>query len=175
MAMLSIDRTNVDNRYTILPEMPLITATETLEWVTRIFISGTLSETRTALAQYPAISISYQFEVGVSNRAWLESLIIESQTPSTNPRNEYVLPFFPYHMPATVSGNTLTANPANDPVNNLTTIRYPYGNYYLKYDRHRFFYDKTPITAAPYTAGDEVWVAPCFVAFIMPSISLTLC
>ena len=172
MAKLQVDRANIDNKYSIIPAMPLPTATETLEWVTRIFISGTLSETRTALAQYPAITINYKFQLGLGNRPWLETLAMEAQLPSTNPRNEYVLPYFPHGMPATVSGNTLTANTAVDPVNSLTAIRYPYNRYYLKYDRYRFIYDQLPITAAPFRDGDEVWITPCFVAFIDPAVVL---
>lgn len=169
-----VDRANIDSRYTIMPAMPLPTATETLEWVTRIFIASNLRENRTALAQYPAISIDYQFEVNLATRGWLTSLAEEAQAPATTARNEWVLPYFPHGRRGIVaSGNRLTARNIQDEINNISpATNYPMGQYYLKYDRYRFFYDRTPMTASPFNVGDEVWVVPCFIAYINQNISL---
>ena len=175
---LQVDRAAVDNRYTIMPVMPLPTAIEYLEWVTNIFISSDLSETRTALAPYPSISITYLFEVGLSNRDWLASLVTEGQQPADNPRNEWVLPYFPHAMAGRVSSGNLTPVPVTDPVNGFQADNYAFGDYYLLFDRHRFIYGRLATSGTPlvqttaFSEDDEVWIVPCYVAYIDPKVKL---
>lgn len=171
-----VDRSEVPAKYSVLSILPLPQAKEQLTWTTNIFIAADLSESRVALTQYPAITITYNFVLNSINRSFLESLITA--------KNEWVIPYLPHSTPAVVVGDDLLVGSVNG-------IYYPYYKYYLALTREAMVYRSisspagdgsavalTEMIDPPYfdmvkQVTSYKLIAPCFVAQLMTQIQYT--
>ena len=173
-----VNRTAISDDYEILPLVPLPTATETLTWCTRIFIAADLSESRQSLADYPAITIEYEFVLKPSTQSFLESL------PTAKPY--WVIPFYPHYTSATYIPAVLRGVIYGPFARRLgfgsPATYYPYGDYCVMYDRTQMIYfrtDNPPAGVSDLTLLDPLqlftfrqptFVAPAFVAQIDPQV-----
>ena len=160
-----LDRSEIDDRYSVLPYVPLPQAVEELKWVTNIFVSADLTETRRSLADYPAITITYQVVLTPDTRVWADSLYAVA-------RNTWILPYYPHLTTGRVlrSGQLVVASPGGH--------SYPYHEYVCVYTNERMVYRKittqsgdstdinliNPVT--DFQSGQSVFVVPCFKANI---------
>ena len=176
--MLIVDRTAVPADYEVLPLVPLPTATETLTWCTRVFIAADLSESRQSLADYPAITIDYEFVLKPSTQSFLDTL--------STAKPNWLVPFFPHYTRATfipaVLRGVIYGPFARRHSFGSPAAYYPYQTYCVVYDRTRMVYCLTgnpapgdsdlvlsaPSTFQPWT--EPLFVAPAFVAQLQPQI-----
>lgn len=174
-----VNRDEVETRYVVLPYMPLPTASEQIKWCTNTFISADLSETRQALAQYPAINITYSFIIkdprdhritGDQNRG----LSFFNQLEKTL-GNEWMLPYYPHMTRGYVLSDGQLA------ITSVGGHSYPYHEYCCVVNKTRIDYKAistrtgdgsgvrlvTPFTD-PHLWRQQSYVVPCFRAFIDP-------
>ena len=160
---MELDRTVIDDSYSVLPFIPAVPAKETLQWCTNIFISAVLSETRSALADYPAIMIVYTIVLTPDTRAFVETL------PETA-KSDWVVPYFPHITSATQ---------ADDRSVTISSIEgstyYPYDEFCVLYDYHNLVYCKVDKTtkaiiepASLPRFGYPMFAVPAFKAQITP-------
>ena len=169
---LLLNRDEIDEKYSVLPFLPLPRATEQITWVTNIFVSADLSERRNSLARYPAIRITYEFVITPDTRDWLDELI-------TSAKNEWVLPYFP-HM---TFGRRLPSGQII--ITSVGGHDYPYHKYCCVYSSARMIYKEitttagnssdvrlsSPIGSGLFNSEQQLFVAPCFVAILHPVFS----
>lgn len=162
-----LDRRAVPTEFDVLPAIPLPDGTETLVWVTNIFIASNLSETRNSLTPYPATTITYNFNLRCKiAKTWLAGLATAS--------NRWMLPYFPYFSYGTITSGRLTFD---------SSVHFPYYKYLLIYRFGNLKYHA--ITTATNTSADvvvtgnidlpdgRVAVAPCFEAILGKAIKYT--
>lgn len=162
-----LDRRAVPTYYDVLPAIPLPDGEETLTWVSNIFIASDLSETRTSLTPYPAITVTYNFNLRCSiAKTWLASL------PTA--QNRWMLPYFPYLSQGTVANGNLTFD---------TNVHYPYDSFLLtfSYGRLRYYGISTAsgnssdvvIYGVAENPTGKVVVCPCFEAIMTDNVKFT--
>ena len=157
--MPQIDRDAINEKYTVLTFIPQYEAQEELQWATNIFIASDLSETRRSLSQYPAISIRYSLNLQLDNRDFLFKVLSAEEI-----HNEWILPYFPHSTSASSSGGSLT-------IPSVDNITYPYHEYYLSYTRNKLVYKQVSDMSTEFSDEEEIWVAPCYRAFIIPQLT----
>lgn len=163
--LLEIDRTAVDDKYSILEFVPQYDATETLSWATNIFIAADLSENRRSLSPYPAISIQYEFELSLESREFIFSVLDPNRV-----KDYWILPYYP-HSSATL----ITSQGVVVPTHNFQgkSISYPYHEYWMVYNRERMLYGKMSdmtVGQDQFPIDSEVWIVPCYEAIINPAM-----
>lgn len=167
---LLVDRTEVDSQYSVLTHVPLPDATEQLMWTTNIFIAMDLSETRTDLSVYPAMTITYTFSLSCSNR----SLFTGIETDS----NQWLIPYYPHLTQARDDAS------GTHPIGG---VLYPYYRWAMFLTRNEMVFKQVqashnalvtdfvnPVDSTVFSAlkqSDEIYVAPCFFAQIKPQVT----
>lgn len=162
---MEIDRTAIDDEYSILEFVPQYEATETLEWATNIFVAADLSENRRSLSPYPAITIQYSFELSLENREFIFSVLDPVRI-----KDYWVLPYYPHSTLSIVASQGVTI-PSN--IFQGNNISYPYHKYWMAYNRDYMVYGLMPdmtVDSTHFPVGSEVWIAPCYEAIIHPTM-----
>ena len=160
--MISLNRDLVDDKYSVLEFVPQYEATETLEWATNIFIAADLSENRRSLSPYPAITITYSFDLSLDNRDFLFRVLDPDHIKDT-----WVLPYYPHSTPARVFSGQLAIDKV---VTSDYNVDYPYHEYWMAYSRTHMEYGKVSDYSSSLIA-EELWAAPCYKAVINPQLS----
>ena len=162
--MLVVDRTAIDQKYSVLPFVPQYEAVERLVWPTRIFIASDLSETRESLSPYPAIYISYNIELQLDNRDFLFQILSDEEI-----KNTWVLPYFPHSTPALI-----VADAQGDQVVYYSTVdsaNYPFDEHYMVYTRDAMVYKPLTDMACELPLRSQIWFTPCYYAYIFPELT----
>ena len=155
-----LDRDAVEEKYSVLEHMPTAMATEELTWATNIFVASDLTEYRVPLAEYPAIRVTYNFNVRNVNRTLFTEIMEKEAT--------WMLPYLPHLTNAGIVNDEAVPT-------TIDSVTYPPAEYYLVFSRGHLVYRKaTDMDVSAFegiTDAVQVWVVPCYEAVIEPRLS----
>ena len=154
-----LDRTAVDEKYSVLEQIPTIPVTERLVWATNIFVASNLKEYRRALTNYPATTLSYSFNLRNINRTLFTEIMEKKAT--------WMLPYMPHITDcAIVNGIAIPTT--------INGVTYPSAEYYLVFSRGHLVYrkaDHMDVSAVDEFVDTELLITPCHKAVIDPRLS----
>ena len=155
-----LDREAIDDSYSVLTSLPLADAREELKWTTNIFIASDLSETRLALADYPAITVTYSWNLRAANRELIDTIMTEKVT--------WMLPYLPHLTNCAIVNGVAVPE-------TIAGVSYPTAEHYLVFSRGHLVYrlasDMDVSMFEGITDAVQVWVVPCYPAHIQPTLS----
>ena len=155
-----LDRSVIDDKYSVLEQIPTIPVVEQLTWTTNIFVASDLTEYRQSLTDYPATLVTYNFNLRNVNRTLFTTILDKKST--------WIIPYMPQMtrcgivsdqaIPTTISG-----------------VDYPRAQYYLVFSRgHLVYRDASDMDVSTFDGiinATQAWVAPCHEAVIEPRLS----
>lgn len=155
-----LNRDAIDDKYSVFDYLPTAYATEELRWTTNIFIASDLSETRVALADYPAITITFSWNLRAANRELIDMIMTEKKTT-------WLIPYLPHLTDCDiVNGKAVPQT--------IGGVTYPTSDHYLVFARgHLVYREATDMDVSMFddiVNATELWVVPCFLAHIQPQL-----
>ena len=155
-----IDREAIDMKYSVLEQMPTAFATEQLTWATNIFVAADLTEYRRSLAEFPAMVVTYNFNMRNFNRTLFTGIMEQEAT--------WMLPYFPHLTNAGIVNGVAVPT-------TVDSVTYPSAEHYLVFSRGHLVYRQASHMDVSAFDGImdavQVWVVPCYEAVIMPRLS----
>lgn len=155
-----LNRDAIDDKYAVFDYLPTAFAREELKWTTNIFIASDLSETRVALADYPAITITFSWNLRAANRELIDMIMNEKVT--------WMIPYLPHLTDCSIVNDVAVPQ-------TIGGVTYPTSEHYLVFSRgHLVYREASDMNVSMFDGivnAVQSWVVPCFTAHIQPELS----
>ena len=155
-----LDRTAIDDKYSVLDQIPTIPVVERLTWATNIFVAADLTEYRRSLKDSPSIVLNYNFFLRNINRTLFTEILERKAT--------WMIPYMPHVTDCAIVNDI--AIPTE-----ISEASYPSADYYLIFARGHLVYRSASYmnvsTFDGITKASQLWCAPAYTAVIDPRLS----